>query len=409
MTYRSVALFLLAFTAVCGVASYFVFPEPTKAGIQTASEFSLGLIDKITGAKPKVAPPIGAQQAHFTNIDGTVRVKKASSNTWISADYSTPLEKGDVVQTGSEGMAKVVFADNSSYTVKQDSLIVVEDNSVNANQQTEVAVQVTTGTVDLTTATFSQGSHSRVVVAGATATLGSESSAQVLNDPRHDNHEILLKKGTGEVTRNGEVVRLGNYEKVTFANDSKQMARDKTLGPPTLIGPANMAPIFAIAKVANVQFTWTPLDRGAGYHLRVSRNPYFSSIVLDTKVAEPQHVAVLPEGAYYWMVQAMDGVGHESIESEKNRFTIIPKGAESVALPMELQAFVQHGHVIEVRGKTEVTARVMVNGQEVPMVSTDGSFQYLTPPLPTGESVITITAQNAKGGVNTQQKKVVIQ
>jgi hypothetical protein len=51
----------------------------------------------------------------------------------------------------------------------------------------------------------------------------------------------------------------------------------------------------------------------------------------------------------------------------------------------------------------------MVNGREVPMVTADGSFHYFTPPLPVGETVITITAQNARGGVNTQQKKVVIQ
>jgi hypothetical protein len=52
---------------------------------------------------------------------------------------------------------------------------------------------------------------------------------------------------------------------------------------------------------------------------------------------------------------------------------------------------------------------VMVNGREVPVVGMDGSFHYFMPPLPQGESVITITAQNAKGGVNTLQKKVVIQ
>ena len=39
----------------------------------------------------------------------------------------------------------------------------------------------------------------------------------------------------------------------------------------------------------------------------------------------------------------------------------------------------------------------------------DGSFHYFMPPLPPGESLITITAQNAKGGVNTVQKKIVIQ
>ena len=49
-----------------------------------------------------------------------------------------PLEKGDVVQTGSEGMAKIVFNDGTNYTVKQDSLIVIEENSANERQQTTV-------------------------------------------------------------------------------------------------------------------------------------------------------------------------------------------------------------------------------------------------------------------------------
>jgi hypothetical protein len=70
---------------------------------------------------------------------------------------------------------------------------------------------------------------------------------------------------------------------------------------------------------------------------------------------------------------------------------------------------VQHGRIIEVRGKTDSTARVMVNGGEVPMIGSDGRFRYLTPPLPDGENMITITAQNAKGGVSTQTKKVIIQ
>ena len=58
---------------------------------------------------------------------------------------------------------------------------------------------------------------------------------------------------------------------------------------------------------------------------------------------------------------------------------------------------------------SQVGARVMVNGREVALVGQDGAFHYFTPPLPDGESVITITAQNARGGVNTKQKKVVIQ
>ena len=120
-------------------------------------------------------------------------------------------------------------------------------------------------------------------------------------------------------------------------------------------------------------------------------------------------VTGLVEGAYYWMVQSYDAEGKESLESEKNRFTVIPKGKDTMAINLELDPFIQHGHVIEVTGKTEAGARVMVNGREVPMITSDGSFHYFTPPLPAGESLITVTAQNSMGGVNTQQKKVVIQ
>jgi hypothetical protein len=109
------------------------------------------------------------------------------------------------------------------------------------------------------------------------------------------------------------------------------------------------------------------------------------------------------------MVQSYDADSKESVESEKNRFTIIPKGKDSIAINLELEPMVQHGHVIELTGKTEIGARVMVNGREVPVIGNDGKFHYFTPSLPPGESVITITAQNSKGGVNTQQKKVVIQ
>jgi len=120
-------------------------------------------------------------------------------------------------------------------------------------------------------------------------------------------------------------------------------------------------------------------------------------------------VTGLPLGAYYWSIQSYDSAGKESVESEKNRFTIIAKTKERIDMPLELDPFVQHGHVIEVTGTTEAGARVMVNGMEVPLVSDDGKFHYFTPPLPAGENLITVTAQNSKGGVNTRQAKVVIQ
>ncbi len=414
MTYRSVIMALLGAALMFGVVMHEAFPKFTDSSVKAAGHLSTSLLEKVAGLAPPLKAPSAAvsQQAHFTALDGTIKVRKGNGNSWISADYSLPLEKGDVVQTGAEGMAKIVFNDGTNYTVKQDSLIVIEENSANDQQQTSVSVAVTTGTVDLTTATYVQGSTSQVIVAGAKASLAPDSAAMVHNDPKEDRHEILVKKGSGEIQRNGEVVHLSNWEKVSFQADSKTMERATEIGPPTPITPGNMMPVFVNAdeKTKEVEFSWTPMSNAAGYRLRISHNPYFSSLLLDRKVETTSVVVTgLPVGAYYWSIQSYDAGGKESVESEKNRFTIVIKAAEKIELSLDIDPLIQHGHVIEVTGKTEAGARVMVNGREVPIVGDDGGFHYFTPPLPNGENVITITAQNAKGGVNTRQEKVVIQ
>ncbi|MBV8051150.1 MAG: FecR domain-containing protein [Acidobacteriaceae bacterium] len=410
VTYRSVALTVLAGILIFFIGLRLAFPQFTDNGVKAAEGLGQHLLEVVAGAGGATKPrAMNSQQAHFTALDGTVRIKKANASNWTTADYSIPLEKGDVVQTSSEGMAKIVFSDGTNYTVKQDSLIVVEENSANDQQQTNVAVAVSTGTVDLATATYAQGSKSQVIVAGARASLAPDSAAMVHNDPNTDQHEILVKKGSGDITRNGETVRLADWEKVNFHSESAHMEKSKEIGPPTPISPANMAPIFASSD-PKVEFSWTKVGNAKGYRLRISKDPYFSSTLVDRAVKTADVlVSGLEQGAYYWMVQSVDGSGKESVESEKNRFTIIPKGKENEALSLELDPFIQHGHVLELTGKTEMGARVMVNGAEVPLVGNDGSFHYFTPPLGTGENVITITAQNAKGGVNTLQKKVVIQ
>ena len=127
------------------------------------------------------------------------------------------------------------------------------------------------------------------------------------------------------------------------------------------------------------------MTNAVGYRLRISHNPYFSSTIVDRRVTTADViVSGLEEGAYYWLVQSYDAGGKESVESQKNRFTIIPKGQNTTAIDLELDPFMQHGQVIELTGKTEVGARVMVNGREVPVVGADGSFHYFMPPLAAG-------------------------
>jgi hypothetical protein len=74
-----------------------------------------------------------------------------------------------------------------------------------------------------------------VIVAGAKASLAPDSSAMVHNSPKDDQHEILVKKGSGDIERNGEVAHLSNWEKVSFQSASKTMD-----GPPKSVRPRRL-------------------------------------------------------------------------------------------------------------------------------------------------------------------------
>jgi hypothetical protein len=342
-------LMVLAVVGVFFAAAHLAFPQYTQSAVNAAGKTASRLLEMVAGAAgtPGKSVEAGSQQAHITALDGTVRIKKASSNSWVNADYNVPLEKGDVVQTSSEGMAKIVFGDGTNYTVKQDSLIVIEENSANDQQQTNVTVAVSSGTVDLATGTYVQGSKSQVTVAGATASLAPESAAIVSNNPKSDQHEILLTKGAGEVARNGEVVNLADWEKVSFHEDAPGMEKSKEIGPPVPISPANMMSVVNSDDAKPVEFSWTPMKNAVAYHLKISHNPYFTSNVVDRRVdAADILVSGLTEGSFYWMVQSYDREGKESVESRKNRFSIVPKARNVEAMNLDLELF-QHGHVIE--------------------------------------------------------------
>src|SRR5438045_833786 len=121
------------------------------------------------------------------------------------------------------------------------------------------------GTVDLATGTYLQGSSSKVNVAGATAMLAPDSAAMVHNDPKADHHEILVKKGSGDVVRNGETVHLADFEKVSFQAESGRMEKAKEMGPPTPISPANMMHIFTGDAGTAVDSSCTQMAKAAGY------------------------------------------------------------------------------------------------------------------------------------------------
>jgi len=415
ITYRSVFMGALGVLALAALVMFFAFPD-TSNRVVLSSQANIGkFLNKLgvsssSSANQNIEP--GPQQAHFTNIDGVVRVKKARTNTWLTADYSLALERDDVVQTSAEGIARISFSDGTSYTVKPGGLIVIQENSLNASQQTRVAVQVSSGVVDMTTTSgMTKGSQSEVIVGTATGKIDAESQVTASADPRSDQNEILLRRGSGQIVRGNETVKLASSEKVMFsADDTRPMAKSKEIAPPILIEPQNLRPVYTPPGTKGVSFAWSEVEGAHSYRIKISRTAFLTPLLFN-KLTNFSQVMVsdLQEGQYYWEVQSVDETGKESAESERYRFTVIAKAQDKAEILLELDHFRQMGHVIEVRGRTEPSARVMVNGQEVALINSDGTFHHFTNQLPTGENFITITAQNAKGGVSTKTERVVIQ
>ena len=101
ITYRSVIMLILMGLAIMAVGARLAFPDFTENTVKAAGDVFTSLLERV--AAPQSSGKNGnetSQQAHITALDGTVRIKKASSEAWVKADYSVPLEKGDVIQTG---------------------------------------------------------------------------------------------------------------------------------------------------------------------------------------------------------------------------------------------------------------------------------------------------------------------
>jgi len=66
------------------------------------------------------------------------------------------------------------------------------------------------------------------------------------------------------------------------------------------------------------------------------------------------------------------------------------------------------GNVVEVAGRTEPGAALIVNGEQVADIQADGHFRYFTQPMTRGSHLIVITGQNRRGGTAIKRVEVVI-
>lgn len=401
VTYKTVAIYIVLIAAILLSGMYLIVPQWYAGAIRKIST----AIE--SGDGESVA--IKQTQAKFVNLDGRVQVKKVDSVQWVDADFRTTLDKGDLVQTGPDGVARINFGDGSFYTVKSGTLITVEENSMASNRPTSVAIRINTGAVDLATPNWtSPGSTAAVSVEDATAQLRANSKAAVKADPEKRENEIVVSSGSAEVQRGAERVELGQFQKVTLPTGGP-LTKSDVLAPPALAQPLNLAPIIGESPRATpIHFEWKAVQDAASYRLRISTTSMFTKSVKDvTTSATSTEITGLDAGDYFWNVTAIDAKKQSSEASETFKFTLVAQG-RTQEMMLEIDSTQLHGRVAEIIGRTEPGAALIVNGQPVPNIAPDGSFRHFTEPLLPGEHTIVVIGQNRRGGTAKQQVSIVV-
>jgi hypothetical protein len=403
VTYKTVAVYLCLLIAVLVAVSYLIFPEAYG-----------GVIAKVSKAIGAATPPtaeLTAKQAKFVNLDGRVQVKKVNSVQWVNADYRMALDKGDLIQTGGDGAARVTFADGTTYTVQSDTLVTVEENSVGRDSETRVAMHITTGAVDLATGTWdSPKSKAEVSFSNAVASVQQNSRAAVRSDPNSE-AEITVSAGTAELSTNDgrQHVDIGRWERVTVPATGGTVVKSNVLAPPDLAQPLNLQPLIVPdPKHTPVRFEWKPVPEAVSYEVRVSTTSMFSRIVEDRKLtATSVEITGLDQGDYFWDVLATDQEKRVSAPSDTFKFTLATQGKGQEML-LEVGGTELHGNVVEISGRTEPGAALIINGEQVADVRGDGTFKYFTAPLARGSQTIVLTGQNRRGGTAIKRVEIVI-
>ena len=403
MRYRTIVLYAVILLAVVLFIFYWTFPGISASIMRRISD--------AIGHRDNGVASISARQARFVNLDGHVQVKKVNSVSWSNADYQMTLDKGDLIETGSEGVARLAFADGTTYTVKGDTLVTVEENVVRQDQATHVGVHITSGQVDLATGTWQvPGSKAEVSFENAVASVRANSRAAVRSDPHTNEQEITVDSGSAELDRGNQHVDIGQYERAAFATGGGgEITKTQVLAPPALVAPLDLQPIIvANPKTHPVHFEWKPSPTARQYEFQASTTSAFNHIVIDKKTAATAiDVPGFDPGDYFWRVRAIDEKNSVSDSSDTFKFTLVAQDKEKEML-LDVDDTELQGNVVEVIGRTEPGAALIINGEQVADISSDGHFRYFTEPMTRGSHSIVITGQNRRGGTAIKRVDIVI-
>jgi hypothetical protein len=363
---------------------------------------------------PPERPAQAATSARFTQLEGSVKVRRIGSLDWVDADKTMVLRKSDLVKTGAGAVAQINFFDDTVVDLRPDSLLTIEETSENpATKERRVSAQISSGAVDFTaSARKVKGSETAFSTPTLTATIGDQGARGVVAVDQAGTSAVSVLQGSQVVqTTSGTKVNLAAGTALKVDGAGKVSPVVVLPGVPTLEAPPHQAEIsYLDPSRSTTLLAWKAIPAATSYHLMLDYSPRFNRPLVDRTSLKDrsQEIRGLEPGKYFWKVAAVDKDGVEGFFSDTALFTVTRPAAASAAgppPPLTLETLEVRGNILQVKGRTEPGARITVNGHRVD-VREDGSFNEYLSLDKAGKQEVVVRATGINGGVKETRRPV---
>ncbi len=329
--------------------------------------------------------------ARIVSFEGEVRITRAATRETILVTKETYVMAGDTIQTQADGRAIVQMIDQSVYSVRPNSTVIIRDNSSLFGGR-NVRVALDDGQLNVRTDQQPENTENVVEVLDTQTRVRSQTEASF--NTSSGVAEIRISRGSVETNAGGGTTTLTENE-FAAVNNGRIASREKLLVPPKQTSPANAGQITDSGGGVSVSFVWTDESSVpvSDYHLQVSRSPTFAadSMLVDRNRLGGRDFRLtgLQPGVYYWRLKSTSRSGQASEWNEPFRFSVVKRGASSNLDLAALAVESVGGNVFLITGRTQPGASVRVLGRET-ISGGDGSFK-LQVSTPLSEAALEIS------------------
>lgn len=327
----------------------------------------------------QAASEVPKDAARIISFEGDVRITSAATRETILVTRETYVAAGDTIQTQSDGRAVIQMIDQSIYSVRPNSTVVIRDTS-SIFGGTNVRVRIDDGQINVRTEEQPENTENVVEMLDSETQLKSQTDASFNADAYAQGGEIRISRGSVETTIGGERATINGGE-FAAVNDGRIASREKLLLPPKQASPGNLSQVVdATGRGITMAFRWQDESSipVASYYLQIARSPYFSSdaMLVDRGAITSRdfRLAGLQPGIYYWRLKTTSKAGQTSEWNEPWKFNVVKRETNPAIEVVDWKVENVGGNVFIISGRTRPGLQVRTQNRHV-IASGDGSFK----------------------------------